>query len=75
MTVSKWPYILVLAFFGAVIIASVYVIFVLPGPRSESCDRLFAEFMSSRDAAIVNRNGWLLYELDCNVSRRYREYE
>lgn len=70
---QHWPFILVMAFFGAVTIASFYVILVVPIPRNESCDRLFAEFMTSKDSVIVNRNGWLLYKLNCNVSRRYRK--
>lgn len=73
MVKTIWPFLLTIAFFGAVIIASIYVLIVLPDPHGERCDRLFAEFMASNDAAIINRDGWLLYELDCNVGRRYRK--
>jgi hypothetical protein len=75
MTAVPWPFVLVMAFFGAVIVASGYVLAVLPEPRSATCDRLFAEFITTKDSVIVNRNGWLLYELHCNVSHRYRQGE
>jgi hypothetical protein len=73
MTAVPWPFVLVMAFFGLVIIASGYILVVLPDPHSATCDRLFAEFITTKDSVIVNRNGWLLYKLDCNVSRRYRQ--
>jgi len=31
------------------------------------------DFMTSTDPVAVNRNGWLLYEMNCDVGRRYRE--
>ena len=40
-----------------------------------ACDRLFDEFMTSRDPVVVNRNGWLLHKLHFNASRRYQDQE
>ena len=48
---------------------------LVPTQRQETCDRLFAEFMTTDDVVIVERNGWLLYELDCAVGRRYRKLQ
>jgi hypothetical protein len=68
----RQPWFFILTMLGIGLVGfSIFVIAVVPTPNRESCDRLFAQFMASKDPVIVNRNGWLLYELDCNVSRRY----
>jgi hypothetical protein len=67
-----WLFLLMMLAFGSVGFA-VAVAIAIPASNQEFCDRLFAQFMASEDPVIVNRNGWLLYELNCNISRRYRK--
>jgi hypothetical protein len=71
---QPWLFILAMLAIGLTGLGIVFVI-AIPTPNQKSCDRLFAEFMASKDAVIINRNGWLLYKLDCNVSRRYRQLQ
>ena len=55
------------------ILAGVVALFAWPDARAASCDHVFTDFMTSTDPVVVNRNGWLLYEMNCDVGRRYRE--
>ena len=49
------------------------VLAVLMPPRNRAaCDRIFAEFTTTGDEVVVNRNGWLLYKMNCGIGRRYR---
>jgi hypothetical protein len=76
---SPWHYVFLATWATVFFVTAGYLIggFILDHPRpssmSASCDRVFAEFMATNDPVIVNRDGWLLYKFDCNVSRRYRK--
>jgi hypothetical protein len=75
MNPLHWSFPLVMLVLSLFLVGVTTVFVVIPAPNEKICDRIFAEFMATKDPVIINRNGWLLYELKCNVSRRYGEMQ
>ena len=71
---ERWPLALLIGLWGLMTVIGVLIVLTPPRNR-DACDRIFAEFMATNDVVVVNRDGWLLYLLDCNSTRRFRKYQ